>query len=435
MSRFLQSLFVGLCVLYVFAGVQRVPFLGDEATTIAVSRDYHVLLHQFDPSSIFYTAGGANARSAALRLTLNAFAPFSSGFGWTLAGLPVESLNNEWDWGKTLEANQEAGNLPGSALLWAARLPQAWLLALSVALCFVIARRLGGVGVAVAATTIYASMPAVLLHGRRAMGEGALLFGLALVLLLSMEIARRLRDFPHDARGRLSDSWLMLGVAAGLALSANFNAAYTLVAVVVLLVWLSVRRFAILRANLAGLLGAGVLALITFLVFSPMWWSAPLRVARDTAQTRRDILANQVARVGALTGWERQSLALLALPFGKPQFFEADQPWDVWLGDAIPNYEQSGLAGFDWWRAGILVLCVLGVWLLVGRSERLMLGAVFVFNALALLYLNPLPWQRYYIPLVIPLALLGGAGLWTLVSSVIWIVARLLRRPGIVQRV
>lgn len=287
--RWLPNLFdiliVGGMMLYAFAGFHLVPFHGDESTFVAISRDYHWIVHEHTIAPIRYYSipdgpagyisrnapsgppGAASGlwgptyqpatqpgwASASLptwpegfdpsdqfvRTTTGAINALTIGLAWDIAGYTVDDLNTAWNWDITQpvrgvsqwDANVRGGHKPDDDLLDVARLPSAIFTALSVLVIYGIARRLAGTwfmgnGKRAAgwmAVLIYGTTPVVLLNGRRAMQEGSLLFfSLLMFLAALLVIDEQLR--PDVRWRRLLIRYLAFGAASGMAVASKQTA-------------------------------------------------------------------------------------------------------------------------------------------------------------------------------------------------------------------
>src|SRR5258708_32007769 len=144
--------------------------------------------------------------------------------------------------------------------------------ALSIALVFAIARRVGGPSSAYIAALVYTSMPAVLLNGRRAMFEGATLLAVPLVIAAGLAVASRLGKPDASKQGRL---WILFGLAVGFGMASKHILIVTIVPVFAALIFVGRRNLA---RTLAYSFTSAVIAFVLFIALNPTWWSAPLRV-------------------------------------------------------------------------------------------------------------------------------------------------------------
>jgi len=286
-------------------------------------------------------------------------------------------------------------------VLFIGRWTSALALCLALALYFAAGRLLIGAPDAFVATLIIGLAPAVLLNGRRAMFEGLAFLGAALVWYAAARLVA--------SKTRIGD-WMLLGVACGLALAAKHTSLLLIASVFIALLWYG-------RARLLHTLSRLALALTTmsalFLLLNPSWWSEPLRVPREVLRLRSQTLAVQNELLGRPLDWHERLEALIAFPFGAPQYFEDTRhAWREWLANSIQGYER-GLQGVTWYAAAPLVYAALLLGALRLRRKRAgaLLGIVSLGISAALLLTNTLMWQRYYLPLTFPLAMLAALGL------------------------
>ena len=177
---------VGLS-LYVGAGTDNVPFHGDESTLIYMSRDYHYLVQQRDLDRVLYAELPENPSEQDLRLLNGTVGKMAMGLAWDLSGYTVEDLNEPWAWGLGWDVNAALQHIPADDVLYAARASSAALTIASVWAVFAITlAALPNHLAAWTASLIYATTPAVLMNGRRAMMDGALLCFSALTVLAAL---------------------------------------------------------------------------------------------------------------------------------------------------------------------------------------------------------------------------------------------------------
>src|SRR5258708_24012471 len=141
-QHFMAAMFVGLLIFYLLAGVKLVPFHGDESTIIHKSRDWY-LLAQGNLSAILYSATPVDPAEQELRLVNGVVSEYSTGLLASLSGFGLHDLPKQWLWGADWELNRANGHFPSEPLLFVGRLASALLTALSIALVFALARRLG----------------------------------------------------------------------------------------------------------------------------------------------------------------------------------------------------------------------------------------------------------------------------------------------------
>jgi hypothetical protein len=172
---------------YVIAGLEEVPFHGDESSQIYLSRDYYTLFNDHNWSSIRVRGNLWRTREQYLRTMGGAINSYTIGLAWDLAGYSVHDINYSWRWNN----NVPYGNRPSNGLLYVSRISSTLFTVLSIVVLYLIARTLSGSRLAAwVACLIYATTPAILVNGRRATQEGALLFSTLLVILVAIQVIR-----------------------------------------------------------------------------------------------------------------------------------------------------------------------------------------------------------------------------------------------------
>jgi 4-amino-4-deoxy-L-arabinose transferase-like glycosyltransferase len=420
------ALMLGLAA-YILAGMQAAPFHGDEATIISMSADWYAL-QAGQSASLAYQPNptGEAAANQELRLLNGVLSKYIMGWAWaTQHPDPASQINKQWVWGASWAYNLADGHMPSAPLLATARFTNLMALLASLPLVLQIGWRLGGGWVGIAAMCIYGLTPAVLLNGRRATYEGLYLFFCAALLWLTLILATKPR-FPY---------WILLGLVSGLALATKHNAALNLIAAFLPLLVLGLwrgrhdkfRQWPLLLAKMAA---ATLLAVALFWALNPAWWPDPLAAAGEVWRLRTALIAEQANFFGAMPTFSARLEALFTLPMGAAQYFEDPNGWGQWLAASIGAYEQAGLAGIALGMVGMLLAGLGAFSLLLGRTpERWAFLAGSGLLLALLLATNPLAWQRYYLPVQIPLAVLAALGISGLFKAAMSALRRLRTAP------
>lgn len=419
---FFDTLVILLAMTYISLGVAYVPFHGDESTTIWMSRDFDTAFLQANPSALSYEPPPRRDTDQHMRIITGNFSKWVMGAAWSGVGMRVDDINDQWVWGLDMEWNRQNGHMPSERLLTITRLSSAWLTALGAVLLLactrLIASRLLTSSLAVhgagwGAAMFYTLNPAIVLHGRRAMFDGGLIFGLLLVGWMLM------RRVVYRGTWR---AYLIVGVATGLTLTTKHTAAFT---VVLLYAAMGVAHVARRDWAVIGHLASATgVALCVVYALTPLWWSAPLTVSRIAVEERQKILDEQVALFGGYANVSDRLAALWqeALHIS-PQYYEVDY-WAAYSGvqAEIKAYEQSRLTG---WADDIaifalrLLALMLGLWLSLRhwRHPTAQLALVWLVGLLLITLVTvPLHWQRYYLPIQPPLLILMGLGVGLLIE-------------------
>ena len=427
--RWLDWLWLGLLALYIMAGAGIVPFHGDESTLMAMGRDYHTIFVEGDLSKVAYDKTWAtNAGEQELRLLNGTVSKTVYGWLQVMNGFSPRDLNRWWQWNKDYDFNLARGSIPNAELLRQSRLASAAQLALAAVLFFQCVKMTLNRPTAYLASALFALQPNILINGRRAMMEGSHLLGLVLVILAGAWLMRERRWLAY----------VLLGLFAGFALAAKHP--NVIVCALVFLACSSLPLSRLLRCrgqrwrtpatHLAGMAAAGVIALLVFFVRNPAWWSAPLEMPGLIISLREDLLKGQLNWLGGYDSFAEQISGFFQYIFvGERQYFEVAgwANYDAITGQ-IEAYERSGLAGLlfvgESGRLGLifLLLAVFGAFDLarnrgVSAEQRLLLLVWILGSALVTLWLTPLPWARYYLPLLPAMIVLVAYALVAIASS------------------
>lgn len=259
------------------------------------------------------------------RVLTGSIDPLTIGLAWTVAGLDRGDVNGFWRWyppGSNDEwaYNARLGNLPDPRLLAIARLPSSIFTVLSIAVVFAVTLSLSrSRPSAWLAAFLYATAPSVLVNGRRAMQEGAMLLFTALAILCALSVIREVRQrIPRWYR--LAGAQALLGMAAGFALAGKHTSAlvvapaYLAVGILILTAGREgspgEQRTARIRMCCQWL-GSGLLGLSVFYILMPVWWCYPLHWLLLLCLSAACFLIG--LPLGGWRGWILRALPIAAL--------------------------------------------------------------------------------------------------------------------------
>ncbi len=435
----LDGIFLMILGGYVLFGMTWVPFHGDESTLIRLSLDFVYIFQDHDIQKVVYRPLDGNwSEEQYQRVLTGAIDPLTIGLAWNIAGWKRGEVNGFWRWyppGMRDEWTYNAGlgNLPGRRLLEIARWPSSAFTALSIVVVFAVALGLSrSRPSAWLAAFLYATAPSVLVNGRRALQEGAMLLFTALVILCALFVIRELRE-RAPRWYRLAGAHVLLGLASGFALAGKHTAALVVVpaylAVLILTASAGVKgspeekRIARIRTGFQWL-GSGLLGLSVFYILMPVWWCYPLHwllllclaavcflfglplggwrgwilravpiaalagisasVPRVWVGTYQPILLiaeerEELTRVHETLGMELPTVSSRIgemadqLLFAKTQYYES-LLWDGLEEEQsqIRIYEEShldGRGGRTVWGIGVLALAFVGLWTALSRRR------------------------------------------------------------------
>ncbi len=382
-------------------GVRQVPFHPDETSHLYQSADLEAWLT--DPLSLAWDPSKVAELDQQYR-TLNPPLPkIVLGIGRRLAGFGADAVAVDWDWSGDWADNVAAGALPRDTLLTSARLANVMLLPMTLILLYMAGLKIGGRATGVVAVVLLGSNSLVLVHARRAMTEASVLFGVSLAVFGFLQA----REKPWFA-----------GLGAATAALSKLSAAALAPVGLALVIWpdrtgSSKLKHAATRS--ATYLGAFIAEV---LLFDPLLWRHTFQAIAAVWQARLHFSMAQIGQIGAVLPSMilRTPGARLASLIGnvfvvRPQFEEvgnyvAQTQSQVNLYLATPGNVilRGTVAG-----GAVLLVCLAGLSLAavqiphVTASSRFTLGALALMSAvqaIALYAAVPLPFQRYYVPLI-----------------------------------
>lgn len=404
-----DGLWVGLLTLYVFVGYALVPFHGDESMLIFMSRDYAYQFMEGDLSNIIYTPHQPRDIEQDLRLLNGTISKYAIGWIWHQNGYQLNDLNQPWYWGLDFQYNVQNGFYPSIEILQLARLQATVMLALSVIIFFIIGRMSFTRPIAYLATVFYVMNPVVLVNGRRAMMEGAMLLGALSVVAVGVWIVHHP---PKRWRGWES---LLLGGVAGFALACKHT---NLVFVGAVFIGLGLQAIAqLIRKEGLGFSRLVIICLavgwmiLSFYILNPSWWGNPLAAAQQVLHLRSSLLTAQSEFYHAyqhplekLQGFYQQVFVPQAV-----MYYE-DETFRLPIEAEIRAYEQSVYSGLRLPGVGLAMLgaTVIGLLTLFGilplpdlnPSTRYIFLPLTLVLLLMGIFAIPLAWQRYYLPIM-----------------------------------
>lgn len=425
-SRPIAVVWLLLLSVYIVAGVPLASFHGDEAMQVWMSHDYATAFIYGEPQRLMSAGPFDVDTEAQLRILNGSINRYAIGLSWHLAGFTNGDLPTPpgWDWGLDYDTNAEVGHRPTEALLNVSRLSSALFLAVSAWAIFGIGWQLQGPLTAYVASGLYALNPIILLNGRRAMMEGSLLcFGL-LAIFVAVTIARKRTQNQTVGWGW----WLGLTLASGLAVTSKHSGVVFVAGAFgwILLAELIQRRWRDLPVMLVRLAVSGVLAVALFVALSPALWYDPAARVQDLLDVREQLIDIQVqAHTSGPMPLSQRIEYIITQPFLTPaQHFEV-AAWTQYdpITQEVNRYMASPLSGLQFGPVlGLLLTLLIPVGMFAALRHAVARRAglfVWLLITLAMLIVNPLPWQRYYLPLIPIVTLFVGLAVQLLVAAIV----------------
>ena len=383
-----------LLTLFYFWGFDLVPFHPDESTQIFMSEDLFDLFR--DPLSLTYSPDVELSSKMTYRAIDAPLARYLIGFARFLSRTP--GLVTDWNWSKSWEQNQASGAYPSSALLNSSRFILTLLIPISLYFFYFSARKFLPEIPAILALIYLGLTPLALLHGRRAMAEPVLLFGITFFLWVITQ--------NHNKP-------LLVGIALALAFNAKQTAA-VLIPVGIIAVCLIPDEKLRLKKMLARSAVVLLVFLLSTLILNPYYWKSPISAVQLGIQVRSRVLLLQMADyIQGGTPNPVSSLFNLVsnLYLSSPAYFETTKYLDPLVGQI--NFYQSVLPhiwGRNLLSGSLLFSLVLSGFFVVTKRfplisktkqhQILLWFLTSVSLTIGILFALPIPWQRYVIPLL-----------------------------------
>jgi 4-amino-4-deoxy-L-arabinose transferase-like glycosyltransferase len=258
-----------LTVLYA-ATLLDVPFHPDESTHIYMSRDI-----SFNPLTLAWDGEVPLSNEARLRAIDAPLARTLIGIVREIFSIPP--LEADWDWSLSWEENKSAGALPATQQLLGSRSVMVLLLPISLWLLYLAFKKVLPAIPSLVATILLGLNPLLLLHGRRAMSESPLIFGIALFLWA----------VTRDKR----NPWV-IGLSLALAVNAKHSALGLFPAGILALVYLP-EGFSGMKKGAQNLLKAASIFLAILVLLNPFYWKHPLNALDAGIQARFSLAEDQ----------------------------------------------------------------------------------------------------------------------------------------------
>jgi len=413
-------LFILLLILlsaFYLWGVVKVPFHPDESTYIFMSADFERLLAR--PFSMVWQNEYPLSEEFRYRLINAPLTRYLLGLGRALAGFPEPGV--DWDWSASWETNQFSGALPDARLLLIERLIIASLFPVCLILLYLIGLKFSSRLMGITTILLFSSHPLILLHTRRAMVEGVLIFGVILTL------------YAFTKGGKHA---FLTGLAVALAFNAKHSAILLLPIGLIAVCWFPIpgnRKLSRILINLTGY-GLGIILLTALL--NPVIWRNPIVSAREALIQRQNLLNRQLADFKRIspqqvleTPAERAAVTLAQIFIAPPVFSEVG---NYRLQTVQAEVEYLSTPGNNLWRNSLFAGITLGLMLLgiitgfrmpsTGdfnqRRTIILFLLSFLVMVMGIILMIPLAWQRYSIPLIPFTSIFASLGLvWGIKNS------------------
>jgi 4-amino-4-deoxy-L-arabinose transferase-like glycosyltransferase len=383
-----------------------------------MSSDFEQLIS--DPLSLRWQA---NQESNAKQRYRELDAPLTKyiiGFGRSIIGLPPLSV--DWNWSKTWDENRKVGALPDSQLLGVSRLSITLLMPISLIFVYLSAQNIAG-SIAGLTSVIYLGLSALILtHTRRAMAEGALLFSISF--------------FIWSLSKGVKHPWIT-GLAAALAFNSKQTAIVLAPIGILGVSWISKNSENYVLRICKNLIVYLVTFFLVTLMLNPYLWGEPLKAAAASWLARQNLADHQVADIREIassqlleTPSQRVAAMFAQLYLTPPSFAEIGNYRDdtassenAYLSIPGHNIGRGFIAGSILSILSIFGIVSAGTHIVSNKTPNkhllLLLLLATLTQGIFLLFVLPLPWQRYYIPMMPFVSLWAAYGLEMISISVL----------------
>ena len=399
----INNVFLGFVILFLsviyFLGIKSVPFHPDESTQIFMSADVEQFFQ--DPASLTWQPGVPIDMRMQYRLLDAPLARYWIGIVRSVQEIPP--LASDWDWSASWEENLKSGALPSDRQLSSGRLASAIFFPLELLFLYLIGKKINGIRLGWIMLALFSLNALVLLHTRRSMSEGSLLFFMILTLWVFLQNPRYL---------------FLSAVPAAFA----FNAKYSAFPVFLLGLFVIVSRYYASKNRVRKIVLQGLSFIVIFtgvtILLNPFLWGYPLEALSAALLARKALLVRQVSDLGAVSqGWisdsplKRIASMIANLYLTPPAYHD--------IGNYIDQTRETELAyqslfvntffrGFIW-GSFVLILAVYGFvlgflrWVKRGRCLDHPLSVFVVGTLLQVVFLAmafSIPFQRYVVSLI-----------------------------------
>lgn len=393
------GIFILIFSVFYFVNLETVPFHPDESTQIFMSSDLEIF--NKDPSSLIWRADISLDNRMKYRLLDAPIAREWIGVFRLITG--KSALLSDWDWALTWQENENAGAMPSVGLLSTGRLASSIFFPLDLIFLFFIGQKIRGNQMGWLIVFLFSFNALVLLHTRRAMSEGPLIFFIILALWAFLQNPKYI---------------ILSAIPAALAFNSKYSASSLFllgVFTIVIRNWGSIKNLKrILLHTLAYIL---VFLFITVLL-NPFLWFHPFQALLIAFQVRQELITRQVYELGQLNPGIvlysplKRILAIVGNLFITPlAFSEVGNYMQNTVSSEIMYLHNSIQNMFRGFTGGgfYLLLSISGfIFGIIGvRKEPLernlfllILVVGTILQAIFLLVAFPLPFQRYVMPLV-----------------------------------
>jgi len=379
-----------LWLIFFISGINFVPFHPDEATQIFMSSDFDKIVSG-NFNDLFYNNINGNEPKQNYRLLDSPITRYMIGLGRYITKAPTLAL--DWDWSGTWKENDSA--LPNTKLLTTSRLSIAIFLPVAIILYYFLIRKIFGFPISVLSTILLMTNSIILLHTRRAMAESGLIFFIVASLFTLLFTPKKLL--------------FLSAIPIGLSLNIKQSLLPLFLIGIIFIIFK-------MKSNIKALLFQSVLYLIIivsiFYILNPILWKKPITGFTAMVNSRSVLTANQMQSITIdspffiLNNPVEKFVGFFAQLFVVKPAFQDIANYDSELQLEIVNYNKNLLqAGYG---RNILVGAFNFIFFCIGiiseirnqNSQKFLTFSGLILFILEIFFFIPIPFQRYYIPIL-----------------------------------
>ena len=402
--------------LFYFSGLSRVPFHPDESTQIFMSSDVELFLE--NPRLLFWSSANAPSLQQHYREIDAPITRYLIGFGRLISGNP--QLSSDWNWSNTFEENSSSGALPDPQLLLVSRISISFLFPLMLSLIYLITKYISDSFTGLISLIIFGLNSLILLHTRRAMSEGPLLFFIILFIWIIIKYPKSL---------------ILSSVVLALAINSKQSAIF-LIPIGILQIFQDFgSNSSVLRKSMNAILFLMIILFVTF-ILNPFMWSTPIYAAISAINERSGLISSQTSAIllvspeHVLRNATSRIAGLLGNLFLSSPAIEDIANYQSALRLSTINYLNNPLNHlFTGFLSGIMLFisCIFGICITILRQTKPKIKYIFphwVFllstfsGVIFLLFFVPLYFQRYVIILMPFIAIYSSIGICSVATMI-----------------
>jgi len=389
-------LFLIIIWLFLFIrDISLVPFHPDESTQIFMSKDVDLIFSGHVNELIFDTALPMDAAQR-YRLLDSPVTKYIIGLARQITNSP--SLFVDWDWAKSWNENQSA--LPGPQLLFVSRFCIAILLPFTLMIFYKLSKDIFGKPVALLTVFLLMTNSLILLHTRRSMAEGSLIFFIILGLYSLLKLPKR---------------FLFLSAIPIIFAFNSKQSAFPLLLIGIIYIIFFTRNK--LKLLFGQIILYSSIAILLFFVLNPVLWGKPFQVLSYMIQERNELTMEQINTVSAVSpNFVLNNINMKLVGLVGQLFVVTPAIEDIsnYENDMLPaktrylnNFLNKGFGRNLYVGSLYFIFFLFGIITELKKKEfkKNFIILSFLFFLIEILLFFQIPFQRYYI-ILIPFSIL-----------------------------